>query len=180
MLFAIGAGTQVVGRTKFCNYPPKAKALPEIGGFSAKTIGRNGAGKTTVLRAWANLLAPNTGVVWFDDKDVGTLTPAHRARAIALVPQVESHAWALTVQEMVELGRAAHRGWFLPLTPHDRAVVARACPHAVERTARASSRSTEAVLTPEYLRAAFGVHAELYRDPQGQWALSVRTARGVN
>ncbi|MEI7772640.1 MAG: cobalamin-binding protein [Chloroflexales bacterium] len=37
-LFAIGAGPQVVGDTKYCNYPPEADALPEIGGFSAKTI----------------------------------------------------------------------------------------------------------------------------------------------
>ena len=37
-LFAIGAGPQVVGRTKFCNYPPEVASLPEIGGFSAKSI----------------------------------------------------------------------------------------------------------------------------------------------
>src|SRR5690349_5280116 len=38
ILFAIGAGPQVVGRTKFCNYPPEVTSLPEIGGFSAKSI----------------------------------------------------------------------------------------------------------------------------------------------
>lgn len=38
ILFAIGAGPQVVGRTKFCNYPAEATTLPEIGGFSAKSI----------------------------------------------------------------------------------------------------------------------------------------------
>jgi iron complex transport system substrate-binding protein len=38
ILFAVGAGPQVVGDTKYCNYPPEADALPEIGGFSAKTI----------------------------------------------------------------------------------------------------------------------------------------------
>lgn len=38
ILFAIGAGPQVVGRTKFCNYPPEVMSLPEIGGFSAKSI----------------------------------------------------------------------------------------------------------------------------------------------
>lgn len=38
ILFAIGAGPQMVGRTKFCNYPPEATSLPEIGGFSAKSI----------------------------------------------------------------------------------------------------------------------------------------------
>lgn len=38
ILFAIGAGPQVVGRTKFCNYPAEVASLPEIGGFSAKSI----------------------------------------------------------------------------------------------------------------------------------------------
>lgn len=38
ILFAVGAGPQVVGNTQYCNYPPEADALPEIGGFSAKTI----------------------------------------------------------------------------------------------------------------------------------------------
>jgi len=38
ILFAIGAGPQVVGRTEFCNYPPEVLSLPTIGGFSAKSI----------------------------------------------------------------------------------------------------------------------------------------------
>ncbi len=32
-LFAIGAGAQVVGRTRFCDFPPEASALPAVGGF---------------------------------------------------------------------------------------------------------------------------------------------------
>jgi iron complex transport system substrate-binding protein len=38
ILFAVGAGAQVVGDTKYCNYPPEANALPKIGGYTAKTI----------------------------------------------------------------------------------------------------------------------------------------------
>ncbi len=38
ILFAIGAGPQMVGRTKFDNYPAEATKLPDIGGFSAKSI----------------------------------------------------------------------------------------------------------------------------------------------
>ncbi|PDV99232.1 ABC transporter substrate-binding protein [Candidatus Chloroploca asiatica] len=38
LLFAVGAGPQVVGVTTFCNYPPEADSLPEIGGFSASSI----------------------------------------------------------------------------------------------------------------------------------------------
>ncbi len=34
ILFAIGAGDRVVGRTDFDNYPPEVKSIPSIGGFS--------------------------------------------------------------------------------------------------------------------------------------------------
>ncbi|UZN23244.1 ABC transporter substrate-binding protein [bacterium 3DAC] len=34
ILFAIGAGDRVVGRTDFDNYPPEVKKIPSIGGFS--------------------------------------------------------------------------------------------------------------------------------------------------
>ncbi len=37
-LFAIGAGSQVVGRTEYCDYPAEVEALPTVGGFSASSI----------------------------------------------------------------------------------------------------------------------------------------------
>src|SRR5574341_827434 len=38
IIFAVGAGGQVVGVTEYCNYPPQAQSLEKIGGFSANTI----------------------------------------------------------------------------------------------------------------------------------------------
>ncbi|MBI5952074.1 MAG: cobalamin-binding protein [Chloroflexi bacterium] len=38
ILFAVGAGGQVVGRTDYCDYPEEVKDLPSIGGFSAESI----------------------------------------------------------------------------------------------------------------------------------------------
>ena len=32
-LFALGLGERVVGRTRFCSYPPEAQELPEVGGY---------------------------------------------------------------------------------------------------------------------------------------------------
>jgi len=37
-LFAIGAGSQVVGVTTFCNFPAEAAALTKVGGFTADTL----------------------------------------------------------------------------------------------------------------------------------------------
>lgn len=38
ILFAIGAGDQVVGVTRFCNYPAEAQSRTQIGGVTAKSI----------------------------------------------------------------------------------------------------------------------------------------------
>ena len=38
ILFAIGAGGCVVGRTDVCNYPPEAAAVPVVGGFGKPSI----------------------------------------------------------------------------------------------------------------------------------------------
>ncbi|GHU24901.1 ABC transporter substrate-binding protein [Spirochaetia bacterium] len=38
MLFAIGAGKKVVGRTEYCTYPAEAQMVPAVGGFSGATI----------------------------------------------------------------------------------------------------------------------------------------------
>jgi iron complex transport system substrate-binding protein len=38
ILFAVGAGEQVVGVTTYCNYPQEAQTREQIGGFSVETI----------------------------------------------------------------------------------------------------------------------------------------------
>jgi iron complex transport system substrate-binding protein len=38
ILFAVGAGDQVVGVTTYCNYPPEVQNREKIGGFAANTI----------------------------------------------------------------------------------------------------------------------------------------------
>jgi len=32
-VFALGAGNRLVGRSRFCNYPPEVKKIPAVGGF---------------------------------------------------------------------------------------------------------------------------------------------------
>jgi iron complex transport system substrate-binding protein len=38
ILFAVGSGSQVVGVTEYCNYPPEAASRPTVGGFSGITV----------------------------------------------------------------------------------------------------------------------------------------------
>jgi iron complex transport system ATP-binding protein len=85
--------------------------------------GPNGAGKTTLLRALARLLRPQRGSVMVDGRDAWTLSTREAAQKVGLVPQGEALDWPLTVEEVVALGRAPHRGWFLPLSGRDRQAI---------------------------------------------------------
>ena len=85
--------------------------------------GPNGAGKTTLLRAFARLLRPQQGAVLLDGRDIWSFSNRETAQQLGLVPQGEALDWPLSVEQVVSLGRAAHRGWFLPLTARDRQAV---------------------------------------------------------
>jgi iron complex transport system ATP-binding protein len=89
-------------------------------------IGPNGAGKTTLLRAMARLLRPRKGMLLLGDQQVWQLSPRAVERRLALAPQSNSDTWPLTVEQVVALGRAPHRGWFLPFSTRDREVVQQA------------------------------------------------------
>ncbi len=99
-------------------------------------IGPNGAGKTTLLRAMARLLRPRTGAVLLDGQDMWAIPSRQVAQRLALAPQTESGSPPLTVEQAVMLGRAPHRGWFLPLSASDHAAIDR----ALERTGLLSLR----------------------------------------
>ncbi len=86
-------------------------------------VGPNGSGKTTILRALAGLLQPRAGEVLVQGESITQLDSRKRARRIAWVPQRESLVWSLSVEEAIQLGRAPHRGWFLPYTAQDHRIV---------------------------------------------------------
>ncbi len=75
------------------------------------------------MRALAGLLQPRAGVVLVQGESLAQLDSRKRARQIAWVPQHESLVWSLSVEEAIQLGRAPHRGWFLPYTKQDNRMV---------------------------------------------------------
>lgn len=75
-------------------------------------VGPNGAGKSTLLTVLAGLKRPITGEVQIDGIDVFQVPIKQRAHILAYMPQDTHVHGDLTVQEVVELGRYAHRSRF--------------------------------------------------------------------
>ena len=70
-------------------------------------LGRNGVGKTTLLKCLAGLLPVRSGSIRFDDTDVTKLPPYKRARlGFGYVPQGREIFPRLTVEENLRLGLA--------------------------------------------------------------------------
>ena len=74
-------------------------------------IGRNGVGKTTLLKSLIGLLRPRSGEIVFEGSGLNRQAPHQRARAgIAYVPQGREIIPQLTVEENLMLGREALPG----------------------------------------------------------------------
>ena len=71
--------------------------------------GPNGAGKSTLLSAVSQEL-PYTGLVTLDGTDLRRMKPRQLARRMAMLRQLSDLAYAYTVEEVVAMGRYAHRG----------------------------------------------------------------------
>ncbi len=74
-------------------------------------LGRNGVGKTTLLRCIMGVVAPKTGSVMWDGNDITRLAPHQRvARGVAYVPQGREIFGRLTVEENLRMGLARFSG----------------------------------------------------------------------
>ncbi|MET0251857.1 MAG: urea ABC transporter ATP-binding subunit UrtE [Novosphingobium sp.] len=79
-------------------------------GESATVLGRNGVGKTTLMKTIMGQVATSAGHIYWHGDEVTGLGPFQRARAgIGFVPQGRHVFPHLTVQENLEVGLAALR-----------------------------------------------------------------------
>ena len=86
-------------------------------------IGRNGTGKSTLLRTIAALAKPQRGVITIAGSDVASLTMKEVAGQIAFVSTDDVRVQNLYVWDVVSLGRAPYTNWVGRLTAEDRAKV---------------------------------------------------------
>ena len=75
-------------------------------------MGRNGAGKSTTLKALIGMLAKRRGAVRFMGHDISRSEPHHAAKlGLGFVPEDRRVFTDLTVLENLEVGRQAARRW---------------------------------------------------------------------
>ncbi|GAA3363673.1 MULTISPECIES: ABC transporter ATP-binding protein [Saccharopolyspora] len=95
-------------------------------GTITAVIGPNGCGKSTVLRALARLLAPQSGQVLLDGKQIHKMPTKEVARVLGLLPQTPQAPEGLTVADLVARGRHPHQAWYRQWSSDDEQAVAEA------------------------------------------------------
>ncbi|MFI8614268.1 urea ABC transporter ATP-binding subunit UrtE [Acidovorax sp. NPDC077693] len=81
-------------------------------------LGRNGVGKTTLLKSLMGLVPIKSGSITFDGQPIDKTTPYDRARAgIGFVPQGREIFGRLTVEENLRMG-LAYKSGSTPVPPH--------------------------------------------------------------
>lgn len=86
-------------------------------------VGPNGSGKSTLLRLLAGLAPRPRGRVQLDDRPLTALSRREVAQRIAFVEQIADTAEALSVRDVVELGRTPWLSALAPFSPRDAAIV---------------------------------------------------------
>ncbi len=137
------------------SYVLQGVSLRVASGEVVAVLGRNGVGKTTLVRSIIGFAPPRRGRIVFKGRDVTGQAPHRTARlGIALVPQGRRMFPSLTTRETLEVGRIVSRwdrdgrGW-----PIERAFAAfpRLRERAEQRTGRLSGGEQQMAATARAL-----------------------------
>lgn len=114
--FSIGYGA----RALLC----EVEATIEKGKLTA-LIGRNGTGKSTLLRAIAGLCRRYTGRIMLDGRNAADMRAAELARRLAFVTTERPRIANLKCEQVVAIGRAPYTDWLGRMQEADREIVRR-------------------------------------------------------
>ena len=87
-------------------------------------IGPNGAGKSTVMGMISRLVAKDSGLISFEDRDLSQWKSKELAKCLSILTQHNNVQMKLTVKELVAFGRFPYSG--NRLTEEDEEIVAKA------------------------------------------------------
>ena len=102
-----------------------ASAHFECGQMTA-LLGRNGTGKSTLLRAMSALGRVQHGEIYVDGREITTLSASQLSRLVAFVNTERIDVEALTAHDLVAIGRSPYTNWMGHLSDADEEVVRRA------------------------------------------------------
>lgn len=86
-------------------------------------VGPNGSGKSTLLRMMAGLIPRTRGTVHLGGRPLSRLSRREVAQRIAFVEQIADTSEALSVRDVVELGRTPWLSALAPFSPSDGMIV---------------------------------------------------------
>jgi iron complex transport system ATP-binding protein len=89
-------------------------------------VGANACGKSTLLRALARLLKPQSGTVVLDGENIHKLPTKAVAAKLGILPQSPVAPDGITVADLVARGRYPHQGWFRQWTEADESAITEA------------------------------------------------------
>lgn len=113
-------------------YKTKSNDIPILNGLNltlergslVALLGANGAGKSTLLRTITAIQPPLSGTIELCGQNIAELTQKERSKIISIVTTDRIMAGALTVFELVSLGRHPHTGFLGRLSEEDKRIVA--------------------------------------------------------
>jgi len=82
-------------------------------------IGRNGIGKSTLLRTLTGIQHAISGTIMIRGQEISKISRSDRARLISYVSTEAIHVQNLRVMELVSMGRFPYTNWFGKLTGND-------------------------------------------------------------
>ena len=114
--FSIGYGSRTLLREVNATIPK---------GTLTALIGRNGTGKSTLLRAIAGLNRNYSGGILLDGCPATDMNAPEMARKLAFVTTERTRIANLRCEDVVAVGRAPYTNWIGRMQPQDREIVMR-------------------------------------------------------
>jgi len=89
-------------------------------------VGSNGIGKSTLLKSLTAMLAPLSGSLQIDAKEITAYSALELSSKLSVVLTEAPASKNLTVLELVSLGRQPHTNWMGKLTQNDKDIIQQA------------------------------------------------------
>lgn len=117
-----------LGYHELCVASGLSVAIPD-NGFTA-IVGPNACGKSTLLKAFARVIAPAAGAVYLDGRTIHSYKAKEAARQLGLLAQSAIAPAGITAGDLVARGRYPHQTLLRQWSPEDEAAVNRALAQA--------------------------------------------------